>query len=146
MKIYTIGFTKKTANQFFELLKANGIECMMDIRLHPDGQLSGFSKKEDLSFFLKELIGCDYKHMPRLAPEDDILKAYRTDHDWGKYEIAFETLMDKRGIPDTLDKTLFEEKACCLLCSEDTPKHCHRPARACPGSLRGRENQKDFIL
>ena len=84
MKLYTIGFTKKTARQFFGLLKSNGIEVLIDIRLHPDGQLSGFSKKDDLSFFLKELINSDYRHMPRLAPEDEILKTYRIDHDWEK--------------------------------------------------------------
>ena len=126
MKVYTIGFTKKTARQFFELLKANNIECLLDIRLHPDGQLSGFSKKEDLSYFLRELIGCEYKHLPRLAPIDEILKTYRADHDWAKYERGFESLMDQRAIPDTLEKTLFEEKTCCLLCSEDTPEQCHR--------------------
>ncbi len=126
MKIYTIGFTKKTAKQFFDLLKNNGIECLVDIRLHPDGQLSGFSKKDDLSYFLRELIACDYRHMPNLAPTDDILKPYRDDKDWDKYEQAFEALMDKRGIPDVLDRTLFEEKNCSFLCSEDIPKKCHR--------------------
>ena len=126
MKIYTIGFTKKSAKQFFELLKNNGVECLVDIRLHPDGQLSGFSKKDDLTYFLKELNQCDYRHMPILAPADDILKEYRSDKDWGKYELAFEALMDERAIPSVLDQTLFEEKSCCLLCSEDTPYKCHR--------------------
>lgn len=126
MKIYTIGFTKKTAEQFFQLLAQHGIECLVDIRLHPDGQLAGFTKKEDLRFFLKQINGCDYRHMPNLAPEDDILKAYRADHDWNKYESAFQSLMNRRSIPETLDKTLFEEKVCCLLCSEPTPEQCHR--------------------
>lgn len=126
MKLYTIGFTKKTAQQFFEFLSKNGVNCLIDIRLHPDGQLAGFTKKEDLRYFLDRLIRCDYRHMPRLAPEDDFLKAYRSDHNWTKYEIAFEALMDARGIPETLDKTLFEEKVCCLLCSEPTPEQCHR--------------------
>ncbi len=98
----------------------------MDIRLHPDGQLSGFSKKDDLAYFLKELNHCDYRHMPNLAPTDDILKEYRSDKDWDKYEQAFETLMDQRGIPEVLDKILFEDKICSLLCSEDTPEKCHR--------------------
>jgi uncharacterized protein (DUF488 family) len=126
MKLYTIGFTKKTARQFFDILKSNGVECLVDIRLHPEGQLAGFSKKDDLSYFLKELISCDYRHMPNLAPTDDILKTYRKDHDWHKYENAFEGLMDRRGIPEVLDQVLFEDKACCLLCSEDTPEKCHR--------------------
>jgi len=126
MKIYTIGFTKKSAEQFFDLLRKNGINCLVDIRLHPDGQLSGFSKKDDLAYFLRELIQCKYHHMPNLAPTDEILKGYRGDKDWSKYEQSFESLMDQRGIPETLDRTLFEEKVCCLLCSEDTPHQCHR--------------------
>ncbi len=126
MKLYTIGFTQKTARQFFHLLKQNGVSCLVDIRLHPEGQLAGFAKKEDLRYFLAELIGCDYRYFPQLTPTDDILKTYRADHNWQKYVTAFETLLDQRGIPTTLDRTLFEEKTCCLLCSEPTAEKCHR--------------------
>jgi uncharacterized protein (DUF488 family) len=126
MKLFTIGFTQKTAKQFFELLKANGVERLVDIRLHPEGQLAGFSKKEDLAYFLKELNGCDYCHLAQLAPSDEILKTYRVDHDWLKYAEAYGALLDQRGIPGTLDRTLFEEKTCCLLCSEPTAEKCHR--------------------
>ncbi|MCI0521133.1 MAG: DUF488 domain-containing protein [Chloroflexi bacterium] len=126
MKLYTIGFTKKSARQFFDLLKSHGVEYLIDIRLHPDGQLAGFTKKEDLRYFLKEIIGCNYLHLSALAPSDELLKTYREDHDWQKYEVGFERLMEERGIPDILDRVLFEEKACCLLCSEPTPEQCHR--------------------
>jgi len=126
MKIFTIGFTKKTAEEFFQILQQNGVQCIVDIRLHPDGQLAGFSKKEDLRYFLDKLIGCKYIHMPQLAPTDEILKAYRSDHDWQKYLNKFETLMDQREIPAVSDRKLFEEKACCLLCSELTADYCHR--------------------
>jgi uncharacterized protein (DUF488 family) len=126
MKLYTIGFTKKTAKQFFDLLKENKVNYLVDIRLHPDGQLAGFTKKEDLRYFLKELIDCEYRHIPSLAPNDELLKTYRKDHDWSKYEEGFERLMDQRGIPETLDRVLIEEKTCCLLCSEATPEKCHR--------------------
>jgi uncharacterized protein (DUF488 family) len=74
MKIYTIGFTQKSAQQFFDILARNNVQCLVDIRLHPDGQLAGFTKKEDLRFFLDRLIRCDYRHIPRLAPEDESLK------------------------------------------------------------------------
>jgi uncharacterized protein (DUF488 family) len=126
MKIYTIGFTQKTAQQFFEILASYNVQCLVDIRLHPDGQLSGFSKKEDLRYFLNRLNNCDYRHTDRLAPTDEILKAYRIDKKWKKYEVAFLDLLDQRGIPETLDRTMFEEKDCCLLCSEPTPVQCHR--------------------
>lgn len=126
MKIFTIGFTKKTARQFFELLENNGVECLVDIRLRPGGQLSGFAKKEDLKYFLKELIACDYRHIPELAPSDEILKTYRKNKSWSQYVVSFEKLMDQRRIPATLDQELFKENVCCLLCSEATPEQCHR--------------------
>jgi len=126
MKIYTIGFTKKTAEQFFSLLKKNNIKLVIDIRLNPDGQLSGFAKKDDLIYFLSHLIDCEYLYIPALAPTDDILKDYRKDKDWDKYVRRFSELMDKRNIPQSLDHLIFEGKNCCLLCSEATPENCHR--------------------
>ena len=127
MKLYTIGFTHKRAEKFFELLRANGVGKLVDIRLNPGGQLSGFAKQEDLPYFLRELAaGCDYVHMLELAPTKELLKRYHTDHDWDRYETRFETLMDERNIPGAIDRRLFEETSCCLLCSEATPEHCHR--------------------
>jgi uncharacterized protein (DUF488 family) len=126
MKLYTIGFTKKSAQQFFGLLKDHQVDCVLDIRLHPDGQLAGFSKKADLAYFLQRLIGCEYRHLIDLAPTDEILSSYRSHHDWAKYKDSFEALMDARKIPVILDRELFESQRCCLLCSEATPEQCHR--------------------
>jgi uncharacterized protein (DUF488 family) len=127
MKIYTIGFTKKNAQTFFELLRQNGVQRLVDIRLKPSGQLSGFAKKEDLPYFLDRLAGrCAYVHMPELAPSEEILKAYRETKNWSLYAVQFQSLMDLRDIPDTLERASFEKQASCLLCSEDTPKQCHR--------------------
>jgi uncharacterized protein (DUF488 family) len=126
MKIYTIGFTKKSAERFFALLRENQIGRLIDIRLKPGGQLAGFAKGGDLAYFLRELIDCEYHHFDFLAPTEDILKAYRQDKDWERYERRFEALMDERDVLDRLDPDFFVEKPCCLLCSEDTPDHCHR--------------------
>ena len=126
MNLYTIGFTKKPAERFFGLLRDNGVRCLVDIRRHPDGQLAGFAKRADLAYFLAELAGCDYLHLDLLAPSDDILAAYRQDRDWPRYVARFEALMDERGVPASLDRRLFAERPCCLLCSEATPERCHR--------------------
>ena len=127
MKIYTIGFTKKTAQTFFGLLHQNGVQRLVDIRLKPSGQLSGFAKKEDLPYFLDHLAGhCSYVHLPELAPSAEILTAYRTTKDWSNYVAQFQALMDERSIPDILERLSFEKLASCLLCSEATPKQCHR--------------------
>ncbi len=125
-KIYTIGFTKKPAKKFFEMLKMNRIEMLLDIRLRPQGQLAGFAKKDDLPYFLSQLAGCEYRHLVILAPTEAILSEYRQGKNWGKYAKSFEALMDERDIPNSLDRHLFEDKTCCLLCSEAEPDKCHR--------------------
>lgn len=127
MKLYTIGFTQKTAEEFFGLLRGNGVRRLVDIRIHPGGQLSGFAKQEDLPYFLRELAGgCEYVHLPLLAPTKEILKDYRADGNWPRYVIRFEQLMGERNVPAILKPSDFEAAPSCLLCSEATPEQCHR--------------------
>jgi len=127
MNLYTLGFTQKRAEEFFGLLRANNVRRLVDIRLNPGGQLSGFAKQEDLLYFLRELAdGCQYLHLPILAPTKDILKDYRDVGDWERYAARFEQLMDERNIPSALNRADFETLASCLLCSEATPEQCHR--------------------
>jgi uncharacterized protein (DUF488 family) len=125
MKIFTIGFTKKTAEQFFSLLDRPDIKRVVDIRLNNSSQLAGFTKSEDLRFFLRRVSGKDYVHLPQLAPNADILKAYRDGkEDWAGYERDFLALMKERRVKETVAKDLIDGG--CLLCSEATPEHCHR--------------------
>ena len=125
MKIYTIGFTQKNAEEFFSKIKSHHVRRLIDIRIHPNGQLSGFAKQEDLPYFLKGLAdNFGYAYMPDLAPTKDILKEYRDDGDWERYVTRFESLMDERNIPHALNPDDFNES--CLLCSEVTPEQCHR--------------------
>jgi uncharacterized protein (DUF488 family) len=126
MRLYTIGFTKKSAERFFGLLQEHGVERLLDIRLHPDGQLAGFARRADLPFFLRQLVPADYLHLPSLAPSPEIFAEYRQDHDWARYVRRFEALLDEREIPARLDLVMFAERTCCLLCSEATPEQCHR--------------------
>lgn len=126
MKLYTIGFTRKSAERFFGLLSENGVERVIDIRLKPGGQLSGFAKQQDLAWFLDRLVGANYVHMPILAPSEQIRDDYRKDRDWDRYVPRFEALMDDRGIPAALDRAVFDERVSCLLCGEPGPERCHR--------------------
>ncbi len=123
--VHTIGFTKKTAAEFFELLRKSGTKRIVDVRLNNVSQLAGFSKRDDLQFFLKEIAGIDYIHLPLLAPTQDILDAYKKHKgDWNIYEPAFLELIKKREIEKRIDPEII--KSGCLLCSEDKPHHCHR--------------------
>jgi len=68
VKIFTIGFTKKTARQFFEKLRRPGLARLIDVRLNNVSQLAGFSKRDDLSFFCESILSIEYMHLPQLAP------------------------------------------------------------------------------
>lgn len=127
MEIFTIGFTKTTAENFFGRLKSSGIERLLDVRLNNKSQLAGFAKRDDLAYFLRELVGAGYEHAPQLAPTQEILDAYKKKGamPWVEYEERFLALMRARSIEDTLDLADFERRTV-LLCSEDTPDRCHR--------------------
>lgn len=125
MRLFTIGFTKKTAEDFFTALKAAGVKRLVDIRLNNVSQLSGFSKRDDLRYFLEEICNIEYIHLLILAPTQELLDAYKKRKgDWLTYERAFLELMEQRDIEDAVPKELISES--CLLCSEDKPQHCHR--------------------
>ena len=125
MKVYTIGFTKKSASDFFELLHESGVKRLVDVRLNNVSQLAGFAKKNDLEYFLQKICRIKYIHMPDLAPTSEMLDAYRKEHrDWDIYERQFLALMDERRISKKGIKRTIANS--CLLCSEDTPEHCHR--------------------
>ena len=123
--IYTIGFTKKSAETFFTKLCASGAKRLVDVRLNNVSQLAGFAKKEDLTYFLRVICGIEYVHVPLLAPTQEMLDKYKKQKgDWNEYEIEFLALMASRRVEDEVAKEVLADA--CLLCSEDTPEHCHR--------------------
>lgn len=126
MEIYSIGFTKKTAEQFFGRLREAGIKRLLDVRLNNKSQLAAFTKRNDLPFFLRELCGADYIHEPLLAPTKEILNDYKKRKgSWQEYETRFFALLAERKIEDKIDRNLFEQPTV-LLCSEPTAEYCHR--------------------
>jgi len=126
MEIFTIGFTKKTAAQFFGALRKAGIKRLIDVRLNNSSQLAAFAKKDDLAFFLQEICLAEYLHLPILAPTQEMLDQYKKEKlGWQFYKPRFLALMQERQIEKAIDKALFEEP-CVLLCSEHTADHCHR--------------------
>jgi len=125
MKLFTIGFTKKSAEEFFSRLKKHPISRLVDVRLNNVSQLAGFAKREDLQFFLREICGMEYAHLPILAPTQEMLDHYRkVEKSWTAYEERFLELMKERGIERSVTMEVLDRA--CLLCSEDTAQHCHR--------------------
>lgn len=125
MKIFTIGFTKKSAREFFDKLRRPGLRRLIDVRLNNVSQLAGFTKRDDLAFFCESLLKIEYLQLPELAPTPEMLDAFKKDHgDWSDYERKFLALMAERKVEDKLDRAVLDGG--CLLCSEPTPEHCHR--------------------
>jgi uncharacterized protein (DUF488 family) len=125
INVSTIGFTKKTAKTFFDLLKKSGAKRLIDVRLNNVSQLAGFAKRDDLSYFLGEILGIEYIHLPGLAPTQEMLDAYKKEKgDWSIYEQRFLNLMADRKIEERLSPDQIADG--CLLCSEEKPHHCHR--------------------
>jgi uncharacterized protein (DUF488 family) len=125
VRLFTIGFTKKTAREFFTRLREAYVRRVVDIRLNNASQLAGFTKKDDLAFFLQEIGGIDYVHRPDLAPTGEILAGYKKKAiGWPEYEMRFNALLAERHIETLV--SLQEMDLACLLCSEPTPAKCHR--------------------
>ena len=126
MEIYSIGFTQKSAGEFFGALKAHGIERLLDVRLNNTSQLAGFAKQSDLPYFLREICGAAYEHEPLLAPTQEILDAFKKHKgSWDEYTKAYLALIHSRKVETALFKESFRKKTV-LLCSEPTAEHCHR--------------------
>lgn len=126
MEVYSIGFTRKTAEQFFTILKRAGIRRILDVRLNNVSQLAGFSKREDLYYFAREICGADYVHEPLLAPTQEMLDRHKKENGrWADYEKKFRALIAGRKIEDRIDRALFAVPTV-LLCSEPMSEHCHR--------------------
>ncbi|HET8815462.1 MAG TPA: DUF488 domain-containing protein [Solirubrobacterales bacterium] len=127
MEIFTIGFTRTTAEHFFDRLKSNRIERLLDVRLNNKSQLAGFAKRDDLAYFLRELVGAEYEHAPLLAPTQDILDDFKKKREmpWEEYEERFLRLLREREVEKRLSPEDFSRRTV-LLCSENTPEHCHR--------------------
>ena len=125
MQIYTIGFTRKSARGFFESLRDVQAAFLLDVRLHNNSQLAGFSKREHLEYFAQRLTRLTYLECPILAPDEALFSQYRSDRDWPAYEAKYLELLYSRWESEEIDPRLFEAGAV-LLCAEPTPERCHR--------------------
>ena len=128
MIIYTIGFTQKSAREFFETIKYRAVQILVDVRLFNSTQLAGFAKKNDLEYFLEKICNCKYEHKTEYAPTKKILNDYKNEKiTWSEYELQYNFLMDSRKAIDDFE-TCYHNRydSVCLLCAEPTDEHCHR--------------------
>ncbi|MDQ6482389.1 DUF488 domain-containing protein [Dyadobacter sp. LHD-138] len=125
IKLYTIGFTEKPAEAFFNLLKSSGVKQIIDTRINNASQLAGFAKGTDLQYFARTIGNISYEHNLDFAPTKALLSLYRAKKlSWAAYETEYLNLLDMRKIAQKTDIEKLHEN--CLLCSEHQPDHCHR--------------------
>lgn len=123
--LYTIGFTQKSAEEFFGLLTSAGVKKVVDIRLHNTSQLAGFAKRDDLRYFLEAIGDIDYELEPMLAPTEELMDDYKKKRiKQPEFAERFLALMRERGIESQIDAATLD--GACLLCSEVKPEECHR--------------------
>lgn len=122
MNLYTIGFAQKSAAAFFELLMKHKVARVLDVRLNNKSQLAGFTKGDDLKYFLAKIAGIDYLYLPAYAPPKELMENYRAGKlSWPEYEAQYKPILGQQGLPKAGLLT-----DACLLCSEPEAEHCHR--------------------
>lgn len=123
--LFTIGFTQKSAERFFELLATNSVKKLIDTRLNNTGQLAGFSKRDDLEYFCHTILSAEYFHWQESAPEEAMLSAYKKKEiSWTDYAAEYLAMLERRKVENSM--SLVARGDACLLCSEAKPHHCHR--------------------
>jgi uncharacterized protein (DUF488 family) len=142
IQLYTIGFTGKSAADFFSLLKKNEVKLILDTRINNSSQLAGYAKNKDLEFFAREIGNIAYRHNVDLAPTKDLLTKYRSKKmSCEEYEVEYLNLLDMRRIGEKINIEELHQN--CLLCSEHSPEKCHR--RLLAEYLKARCNQLEII-
>jgi uncharacterized protein (DUF488 family) len=125
IKLFTIGFTKKTAQHFFEALINNNVRKLIDIRINNRSQLAGFAKGADLAYFTKAIVNIEYEYIPDFAPTKELLSDSQNKRiDWTAYQKSYRQLIEQRRISTKYDIQNFDQA--CFLCSEETSEYCHR--------------------
>jgi uncharacterized protein (DUF488 family) len=125
IRIFTIGYASRSAQEFFTILKQAGIQKVIDVRLYNTSQLAGFTKKQDIKYFLQTIVGAEYIHLPIMAPTKQLLDSYKKGLiSWQQYETKFNEIIvhrqiEKHFIPQDMDMS-------CFLCSEAKADNCHR--------------------
>ena len=141
--LYTIGFTKKSAEQFFGLLRDNGVKQLVDVRINNTSQLAGFAKGKDLEFFTNEICHIPYKHIVDFAPTKELLDQWhKNEVTWTEYVEIYTKMLNDREIVKKYGVKSFH--GACFLCSEDTPEQCHR--RLLAEYLQERSKEKVHII
>jgi len=125
--IYTIGHSTRTTEQFLALLKAHGIEELVDVRTIPRSRHNPQFGKEDLAASLQQA-GIAYTHLGKLG---GLRHASKDSVNLGWQNTSFRGFADYMATPEFTSglvelKSLAEQKTVAIMCAEAVPWRCHR--------------------
>ena len=136
--ICTIGHSTHPLDEFVNLLKANEVVHVLDVRTVPRSRHNPQFNKETLPGSL-EVAGIKYTHMPGLgglrhAHKDSINGAWRNKSFRG-YADYMQTPEFAANVQDVME--LAGNQRCALMCAEAVPWRCHRSLIADALTVRG---------
>ena len=101
MQANTISAYETTAEAFFERLAEWKADLVLDTRLKNTNQLSGFTKRDDLAFFVDRLAHARYVHDKLFAPAPTMLERYLHGNiGWEAYAEAYrEDMREREAVP-----------------------------------------------
>jgi uncharacterized protein (DUF488 family) len=127
MNIWTVGHSTRTLDVFKEILVANGIEVLVDVRTYPGSRRYPQFNKPELAQFL-ESIGIKYEHEPRLGgrrtPRKDSHNTAWRNPQFRGYADHMETEEFEQGIKALLE--LADRSRTTVMCAEAVWWRCHR--------------------
>ncbi|MDF0677300.1 MAG: DUF488 domain-containing protein [Nitrospira sp.] len=125
--LWTIGHSTKPIDEFLALLKAHGIQQLIDVRTIPHSRHNPQYNNEALSKSLQHE-DLSYKHMPKLGglrkpKKDSINTGWRNASFRG-----YADYMQTEGFRRALDELMVESRSqhTAIMCAEAVPWRCHR--------------------
>ena len=125
--VWTVGHSTRSGEEFVEILKAHGVEVLVDVRSFPGSRRYPQFNKSALSESLASL-GIDYKHAPSLGgrrtPRADSHNTAWRNPQFRAYADYMETKEFRDGIKELLQLAAHRRTA--VMCAEAVWWRCHR--------------------
>lgn len=101
MRFHTISAYETTAEEFFGNLEDWAVDLVLDTRLKNTNQLAGFTKKNDLAFFVPKIVNAHYEHDLLFAPAPTKLERYLNGNiGWEDFASSYEDDIRARRAPE----------------------------------------------
>ncbi|HEX5474530.1 MAG TPA: DUF488 domain-containing protein [Vicinamibacterales bacterium] len=126
-RVFTIGHSTRTQDEFLALLRAHGVERLADIRTFPGSRRHPHFGRESLSAFLATN-GIQYRHFPALGgrrtPRADSINTGWRHPSFRGYADYMQTPAFARGVDDFL--AFAGHAPAAVMCAEAVWWQCHR--------------------